>query len=222
MRSMLKRAFLLIGLACLGLSIAACKVIATADKGKAGQGGPNAAAVFNPDKMVDDIWDAKVVPYLAGKAGAFPDVLTQARRNPDEAGAKYGYRAKEGTAPWTVAAKIEGKIVAVETASRAGSIGIDVDGDGKADVTVQIGPAIRGTALRDSLDFVAFNDFTNQIDFARFGKSFNQHVDRTVLQGLPRDALAGHKVTVLGAFPLEQLDQPPLVTPAQVSIGPAS
>ena len=34
--------------------------------------------------------------------------------------------------------------------------------------SVQIGPAMRGTAIRDALDFVSFNDFTNQIDFARY------------------------------------------------------
>jgi predicted lipoprotein len=87
---------------------------------------------------------------------------------------------------------------------------------------VQIGPAIRGTALRDALDFVSFNSFTNQIDFARFGKAFNTHVDRTILQGLPRDGLIGRSVTALGAFPLEGGDGPPLLTPVEISIGPNS
>ena len=125
------------------------------------------------------------------RPGPLPDVLALARKSPDEAGAKYGFRPKEGTSPWTLVAKIEGKIVAAETASRAATIDVDVDGDGKPDATIQIGPAMRGTALRDSLDFVSFNTFTNQIDFARFGKSFNQHVDRTLLQALPRDGLVG-------------------------------
>ena len=79
------------------------------------------------------------------------------------------------------------------TQSRAATIDVDVDGDGKADVRVQIGPAIQGTALRDSLDFVNFNDFTNQIDFAQFGKAFNTHADKTVLSKLPREGLEGQQ-----------------------------
>ena len=56
---------------------------------------------------------------------------------------------------------------------------------------MQIGPAMRGTALRDALDFVDFNAFTNQIDFAQFGKSFNTYANKTVLSKLPRDGLDG-------------------------------
>ena len=54
-------------------------------------------------------------------------------------------------------------------------------------VRVQIGPAMRGTALRDALDFVDFNAFKNQIDFAQFGKSFNTYANTTVLSKLPRE-----------------------------------
>ena len=54
-------------------------------------------------------------------------------------------------------------------------------------------PAMRGTALRDSLDFVSFNDFKNQIDYAQFGKAFNQYAVRTVLSDLPRESLVGRE-----------------------------
>ena len=224
MQPVLKRSLFLIGLAGLGALLPACKIVATAQKNAttAADGTTSNDAAFDPDKMVSGLWDAKVIPYLTAKAGAFAEVRDLARRSPDEAGAKFGYRAKEGSAPWTVVAKIEGRIVAVDTASRAATIGVDIDKDGKADLIVQIGPAMRGTALRDSLDFVSFNNFTNQIDFARFGKAFNQYVNRTVLETLPRDGLNGRPVVILGAFPLEKSDEPPLVTPAQITLGPAS
>ena len=153
-------------------------------------------------------------------AGACRTSLALARANPDEAGRKYGYRAKEGNEPWTFAVKIEGRIVAAETASRAATISVDNAGDGKTAAIVQIGPAMRGTALRDALDFVSFNDFKNQIDYAQFGKAFNQHVVRTFLSQLPqRRAGRPQASTALGAFTLEAGDQPPLVTPAQLRWG---
>ena len=85
---------------------------------------------------------------------------------------------------------------------------------------MQIGPAMRGTAIRDALDFVSFNDFTNQIDFARFGKSFNTYVNRNTLEKLPRDDLIGRKVTLIGAYALDATGEPPLVTPVEITIGP--
>ena len=119
---------------------------------------------------------------MSAKAGPLPEVAALARANPDEAGRKFGYRAKEGSEPWTYIVKMSGRIVSAETASRAGTISVDTDGDGKVAAIVQIGPAMRGTALRDSLDFVSFNDFRNQIDYAQFGKAFNQRcrADRAI------------------------------------------
>ena len=106
----------------------------------------------------------------------------------------------------------EGKIVAANTKSRAATMDVDVDGDGKADARIQIGPAIRGTALRDVLDFVDFNSFTNQIDYARFGKSLNTYANRTVLSKLPHADLEGRTAKVLGAFAAPSGTDLPLVT----------
>lgn len=198
-----------------GLSLSACKILPT----PSAQGGANASG-FNPDKMVEDIWVAKVIPYLQQKAGPFAEVHALAKTDQAAAGAKYGNPKKQANSPWTFAVRVEGKIVAANTQSRAATMDIDVDGDGKADARVQIGPAMRGTALRDSLDFVQFNDFTNQIDFAKFGKAFNAYADKTVLSKLPREALEGRTAKVLGAYTIEAGQDLPLVTPAEAEIGP--
>ena len=199
-----------------GLGLGACKILPT----PSAQGGAGNASGFNPDKMVEDIWASKVIPYLQQKAGPFAEVHALAKTDQAAAGAKYGNPKKQANSPWTFAVRVEGKIIAANTQSRAGTIDIDVDGDGKADARVQIGPAVRGTALRDSLDFVQFNDFTNQIDFAQFGKAFNACADKTVLSKLPREALEGRTAKVLGAYTIEGGQDLPLVTPAEAEIGP--
>ncbi|WP_413991070.1 DUF2291 family protein [Labrys okinawensis] len=205
------------------LALTACKIVPTAEVQAARQGGSSGGpAAFDPDKMVNEMWDAKVIPYLTAKAGDFAVVRDLAAKSPDEAGARFGYRAKEGSTPWTYVIKAQGRIVAANTQSRAATIDVDVDQDGKADMVVQIGPALRGTTLRDSLDFVSFNSFTNQIDYAQFGKAFNTKVNAGVLQPLPRDGLVGRSVTVLGTYALEPGGKPPLVTPAELSLGPSS
>ena len=198
----------------MAVSLAACKILPTGET----PGGKK--AVFDPDKAVADIWQPKVIPYLQGKAGAFAEVAAMAKADPAAAGAKYGNPKKQANSPWTYAVKLDGKIVAANTESRAATVDVDVDGDGKADARVQIGPAIRGTALRDALDFVDFNSFTNQIDYAQFGKAFNVHVNKTVLSQLPRENLGGRTAKVLGAFRAPSGQDLPLVAPAEIEIGP--
>ena len=198
------------------MALGGCKIIKTPTAEEAAEA---ASGGFNPARQVAGIWDSKVIPFLEMRAGPFQDVSALAKSDLDAAAAKYGHKEKEGSAPWTFAAKVSGTIIKAETASRAGYLDTDVDGDGKADVRIQIGPVIRGTAIRDSLDFVNFNEFKNQIQWAEFGKAFNTHVNGLTLEKLPRDGLEGKKVEALGAYPLPSSGQPALLTPAIITIG---
>jgi predicted lipoprotein len=200
--------------------VCSCRFIPTSDVQALAAGPSQARAAFDPDKMVASAWAAKVIPYFEKRAGPFAEVRDLAAKSPDEAGARFGYRPKSGDVPWTFMVKLEGVIVEANTESRAATIGVDTTGKGKADATIQIGPALRGTSIRDALDFVSFNDFTNQIDFARYGKAFNIYVNREILEKLPRDSLVGHKVTVIGAYPLSSSGETPLVTPVGITLSP--
>src|SRR5690349_20744470 len=117
----------------LGVSLTACKIMPT-QSGDSGN-----AAAFNPDKMVEEIWARKGVPCLQREAGPFANVHALAKTAPASAGAKYGNPSKQANSPWTFAVRVEGKIIAANTASPAATMDIDVDGDGKADARVQIG-----------------------------------------------------------------------------------
>ena len=198
-----------------GVALSGCKIIKTptAEEAAKADGG-----AFNPDKMAADAWDAKVIPFFNSKAAPLAEVLTAVSGDVETAGGKYGHREKQGNAPWTFAAKLEGRIVAVEAKSRAGYADVDIDGDAKPDVRVQIGPAVKGTAIRDSLDFVNFNEFKNQIEWAQYGKAFNAYVNGALLAKLPRDTLTGKRMKAVGAFPLPPKGEIPLFTPVIVSV----
>ena len=80
------------------------------------------------------------------EAGVLMTVRELAAKSPDEAGAKYGYRPKTDRAPWTLMVRIEGRS-SPPTRNRARRRSRSMTtGEGKADATVQIGPAMRGTA----------------------------------------------------------------------------
>jgi predicted lipoprotein len=102
------------------------------------------ARPFDAPAYVESIWQSRVLPATE----AAPD-----------------WNAAHCASPCLV--KGRGTVVRVDTASRAGLAFLDNG------VALQIGPLIRGTALRDSLPFIQFSQFTNQLEFARVGNALN-------------------------------------------------
>ncbi len=175
---------------------------------------------FNPDAMVEADWDKKILPILREKAGPYPEVAAAIAKSPDEAGGRYGYREQQPGAVWTYAARFDGLITAANTESRAATI--TVKSDGAPDATLQIGPVVRGTAIRDMLAYMPFGAFKNQVDYAQFGKALNTKANATALSKLPRTDLVGHRVTALAVFQAAAGGAPALVTPVEIALGPKS
>lgn len=173
---------------------------------------------FDPAKAVTDIWQSQVVPFLDVNAKDFKTVRALELQDIVLAGEQFGHKDRTGNAPWTFIVRLEGLIISANTESRASTIDVDHDGDAIADAVVQIGPAIRGTALRDSLDFVSFNDFKNQIEYAQFGKAFNNHIKNSFLNTLERESLVGASVKLIGSYQHKKAADLPIVTPASLTV----
>ena len=90
-------------------------------------------------------------------------------------------------------------------------------GDANHPVTVQIGPVIIGSAIRDALPFVNFQDFTNQIDFADAGKALTA----LALAGIAPVAATikdGSKIRFTGALSVTSKSDPIKVTPVALEV----
>jgi len=169
----------------------------------------NKAAIF-----VDGFW-AKLVPLFGDKAQDVAKVLPEIRANPDGAGGKYGRR--EATNPYNYMVKGTGKVTEINTTSVAGTAIVEIPGlDEK--VALQIGPVVRGTALRDATGLVSFNQFSNQLDYADVSKEMNTRALKTVLASVPAASLAGKSVTFFGAFTFDPHSKSTvLITPVKIS-----
>ena len=174
-------------------------------------------ASFNPDQMVEADWDAKVLPLLRDKAGSYDTVADAIAKDPNAAGQQYGYRP-EPSSPWTYAVRAEGTIAAANTESRAATL--DVKTGGGQTVVLQIGPVVRGTAIRDMLAFRPFGSFKNQVDYAQYGKALNSEANTKVLSKVPRQDLVGRTVSAVGAFQPNAGGGTPLITPVELTVGP--
>jgi len=171
------------------------------------------------DALVADIWAKQVLPHLQQTATDMAVLGDAIAGDVDVAGEAHGYRPSSEGSPWNFAARVQGTILAARTDTRAATAEVDVTADGKADVILQLGPVIRGTALRDILPFVDFSSFTDQIEFAQLSRSLNTRAYESALKDLPRDDLVGKKVDVLGAFTVRGDGPPYLITPVETKIG---
>jgi predicted lipoprotein len=150
---------------------------------------------FDSSAYVSSIWQSKVLPAAA----TAPNLTADSRC----------------ATPCLV--KGNGKVTRVETSSRTGLAFVELSGGGSA--ALQIGPAIRGTALRDALPFIQFSQFTNQLEFARVGNALNDRVEKTALAGVAPPRLKGAEIEFSGAASWPEGSVPEIV-PVTLAVHP--
>jgi predicted lipoprotein len=180
-----------------------------AGTGTGSQAVRNAAA-----KFVDPIWSSKVLPIFEEKAQDIVQVVPEIRADPEAAGQKYGRR--EATNPYNYMVRGTGKVTEIKSESQAGTAIVEIPGLNEK-IALQIGPVVRGTALRDATGLVSFNQFTNQLDYADVSKEMNGRALKAAFANTAPASLAGKTVTFFGAFTFDPHSKSPiLVTPVKI------
>ena len=95
--------------------------------------------------------------------------------------------------------KATGAVTAIDRRSRVGLARLKTGNRPEDEVGIQIGPVVRGTAIRDAATFIRFNDFANQFEFAAVSNALHERAMRDVVGRIDLDAAVGQRVTVLGA-----------------------
>jgi predicted lipoprotein len=173
---------------------------------EAGETSATGRPEFDPARYGAETYP-KAVAAIEDAAVPLPRLAAAMRRDLDAAGERYGKR--QGTGPYTFSTTGAG------TAGKAegGLLPVRVKGvpEGTT-VSLQIGPAINGTAIRDAAGFIEFGQFTNQVEYAAAGTALNAQVKQQVLAGIEPGALEGRRVSFTGAFSS--------VTPSVITITP--
>jgi predicted lipoprotein len=211
-----RRAGLILALAILP-ALGGCKVVPIAADRAARE---RLAGAFDAGSYVDTVWDAQAAPYWDKSAVPFSDLAVAIDRDLAVAAAKDGRQAGDGS-PWTFVTRGRGVVTAVDTGARAGRIVVSSPATGGAarDVVVQVGPVVSGSTLRDSLPFVTFNDFSNQIAFAEVGGALSR---RAVAGAKPvaGQLKVGDQVAFVGTFALSRAGDPIVLTPVRLERAP--
>jgi len=169
-------------------------------------------------QRIADTFDAELVPYITDKAIDVAALREALAGGLDAAGAAHGKQGSGAGAAWNFPLKGEGAVVEAKLDSRARTAGLDTDGDGTVDVTLQLGPVVKGTALRDAAPFYNFDDFRDQIEFAKLGRALNDKISEGLV--LPEGDITGKTMRFIGVVPLKKADEALVVTPISVEVTP--
>jgi predicted lipoprotein len=156
---------------------------------------------FDAKQYVASIWDERVIPHMGERAVELSLLLKELGDGAPEACEKYGYRAVEENNPYNFSVKGRIKAISISPESNA-RMEADIEPyDGLPDIVVQVGPIFKGTSIRDFLDFVKFEDFTNQVDFAKLANELNFKVRDDVVKqfGFKEKEYLGEEFEIMGA-----------------------
>ena len=200
------------------LPLSGCKIVPNDQRAKTtGSSANQTAEGFNAAGYVDSVWASQLTPHFDSKANDLATVIAAVKADLDKAGHDYGHRAASEGSPWSFAVKSTGKVVSVNTESRAGTLIVEIASDaGPQQITLQIGPVVKGTAIRDSLPFFSFANVTNQIEFAQVGRAFNERALKEVEKPLAELKTPGTAVEFKGAISLTSVPETFVVTPVSL------
>ena len=209
---------LITSLCAILLPLSGCKIVPNDQRAKTtGSSANQTAEGFNAAGYVDSVWASQLTPHFDNNANDLGTVTAAVKADLDKAGHDYGHRAASEGSPWSFAVKSTGKVVSVNTESRAGTLIVEIASDaGPQQITLQIGPVVKGTAIRDSLPFFSFANVTNQIEFAQVGRAFNERALKEVEKPLAELKTPGTAVEFKGAISLTSVPETFVVTPVSL------
>ncbi len=116
----------------------------------------------------------------------------------DQAAATKQYGVASDAGP-EFAVKFTGKVGKTDSGDEA----VAVPGmPSSTQITLQLGPAIIGTDLRDATGTISFGQFHNQIEYQNAGSALNNEMKKQVLSKVDVAHLDGKTVSVTGVFQL--------------------
>ena len=152
----------------------------------------------------------KVQAAIEARAVEAAVLAAALRQDQVAAGAQYGVAADAGP---------EMPVRFIGQAGKQESGVYDVSIAGVPDtvhVSVQTGPAINGTDLRDATGLISFGQFKNQIDYQNAGSALNAEMKHAIAKAAAGD-LTGKAVSVVGVFQLTDADDW-VVTPVRLEV----
>lgn len=151
------------------------------------------ADVFSPAKFGASEFP-KVQAAVESRAVDAATLVAALAKDQDAAVKQYGVPADAGS---EIPVKFTGKVGSQDF----GVYTVAVPGvPDSTQITVQTGPAIIGTDLRDVTGTITFGQFRNQIEYQNAGAALNTEMKKQVLAKIDTSKLTGKTISVVGVL----------------------
>ena len=141
----------------------------------------------------------KVRAAVENRAVDAATLATALAKDQDAAAKQYGTASDAGP---EFPVKFTGKVSKTDS----GDYAVAVAGvPSSTQISLQLGPAIIGTDLRDATGTISFGQFHNQIEYQNAGSALNNEMKKQVLSKVDVANLQGRTVSVVGVFQLTDM-----------------
>lgn len=207
-------AALLLVLSFAAVSLTGCvKVVKIGEEGKL-----TGETAFNADSDVESIWLSQAVPELTEKAVDLPTFLTKSNGNLKTLADQYGKYSMGSSGELNYVVKGTAEVTKIDQTKKAGVMDIKLQGyNGPEKIQLQTGTVFKGSAVRDSLDFIKYEDYKNQVQWANVSQSIHTVIQKDVIDPLNVTSLTGKTVEFVGCFTVDGNDSL-LITPVQMTV----
>lgn len=173
---------------------------------------------FSAGESVAGIWETQALPNLNEKAVDLKQLLTEAKGDLKSLADKYGKYSMGTSGELNYTVKGTATVKSVNTEKKAGYMEIELkDYTGSEKIMLQVGSVYKGSAVRDSLDFIKFEDYTNQVDFAAISQSIHDVVQKNVIEKADITTITGKEIDFTGCFTVNGNTEI-LITPVELTV----
>ena len=170
---------------------------------------------FDPKSYVEKIWESKIIPTIKNDSENITLILDELFLNKELAEEKYGHRS--GTGSFSFMVKGNGIISSLNDSSRVGTLTIKLEKKYESEILITIGPVIKKDSIRDSVRFIKFNDFVNQLDFADVSRIIKTRVLNEIIGPLDLKNIVGKNISFYGAITFDRPDKI-FITPILIEV----
>jgi predicted lipoprotein len=173
---------------------------------------------FNAGDDVAAIWDLAAVPELTEKAVDLTAFLKEANGDLKSLADKYGKYSMGTSGELSYTVKATATVKEVNTEKKAGYMVVTLaDYTGPIIIKLQTGTVFKGSAVRDSLNIIKFEDYKNQVDYAAVSQSIHKIIQTTIIDQLDLPGLEGKQIEFTGCFTVDKEDEI-LITPVSITV----